>query len=58
MSDNRRLGPIEAVLKGHIYTITDYYDMGVIPADDIPHIMAEIERRWDAPAFREPGEES
>jgi hypothetical protein len=51
------LGLVEAVLKGHVYRIDDYMDsegepMRVIPAEDIAHVMSDLERRWDAPAFR------
>lgn len=51
------LGLIEAVLRGHVYTIRDYTDsegepMKVIPAEDIAHVMSDLNRRWDAPAFQ------
>jgi len=51
------LGLVEAVLKGNVYTITDYFDsegqpMKVVPAEDIDRVVSEVSRRWDAPAFR------
>lgn len=54
---SKRLGLIEAVLRGHTYKIDDYHDMQVIPADELRTILGEIARRWNAPAFRDPGEE-
>lgn len=51
------LGLVKAVLLQHVYRIDDYMDSGgepmkVIPAEDIANIMSELERRWEAPAFR------
>lgn len=51
------LGLLKAVLIGSVYTVDDYFDVGgqpmkVVPAEDIERVVAEVGRRWDAPAFR------
>ncbi|GAB3156363.1 hypothetical protein GCM10027258_62680 [Amycolatopsis stemonae] len=61
---SKRLGLIEAVLRTHLGIFdSDWVDhdtgkpLQVIRDDQLPHILGEIARGWNAPAFRDAGEE-